>query len=183
MQTKYKIVLIVLAAALVAIGVSWFLIKRQKVTPQATTQPTPSAVVSPVSSATGSVAATTPTDWHVYTNVQFDFQVTFTDVWKDYKAESAAKVADAAAACFDITLASSDKNLTGASGRVAPVTYCVYTPENWAKIKGKNRQNELTVGSKYVYTYSTWEQTPSDWQVLTEKEIADVNKTFKVLPE
>ncbi len=182
MQTKYKIVLIVLAVALAAALVSWFLIKRQKATPQTTTSPTQTAVVSPVSSATGSVAATALADWHIYTNVQFSFRVTFTNVWKDYKAESAAKVADAAAACFDITLASTDKNLAGASGRVAPVTYCVYTPENWAKVKGKNRQNELLAGPKYVYTYSTWEQTPSDWQVLTEKEIADVNKTFKVLP-
>jgi len=183
MRTKYKIILVVLAVALAAAGVSWFLTKKQKTTPQTTPQPTQTAITSPVSSTTGTVAATAQADWHVYTNVQFNFQVTFTDVWKDYKVESAAKVADSAAACFDVTLASTDKNLAGASGRVTPVTYCVFTPENWAKVKGKNGQNELLVGPTYVYTYSIWEQAPSDWQILTEKEIADVNKTFKVLPE
>jgi len=60
-------------------------------------------------------------------------------------------------------------------GTVTAVTIYEYPSSSESKLG-----IPLTSNESYSYSYLTWEQAPSDHQQITEKELANVLKTFKL---
>ena len=179
MKTKVKIALIIiLAAALVGAVVLYLINKKQKGCDncnslegiQINSDDTTTVTGSPVASTAPSVSA--PTDSLVYTNSTYRFKITLSEVWKGYLVEKVSAPTDPLAeAQFDFVLG-------GSSQRAVPLSIYVYPI---GKVSGGlTGSTEIARSSQYVFGYRTWSSAPSDFQQITEKEIADRLATFQL---
>jgi len=171
MKKKIGIALIIIAVAILAIAVSYFMLKKNQKNQGATTSPTPTASSDQKSATTSAgTSATAAADWHLYKNTEYNFQLTFSDAWKDYKVEKSKTPKNNSLAEYDF----------GIKGTTLLTIY-VYDREGWDKIaEADRRSTELTKTTKYAYTYFGNDSPPADLSSITDKEIADTLKTFKV---
>jgi len=109
--------------------------------------------------------------WKVFQNTKYGFQITFSDVWQGYQAKENSSLPDQALYRLDFTL----------KGDVVPLSVVVYERSVWDTLPENTRRfTEVARNDDYVFVYSTWESTPAAFSTLTEKEIANVLKTFKL---
>lgn len=181
MKTKYKVALILVLVAVIAIGVSVYLIKKKQnqcdssketcsvatLTQAVTFTPTDSVVAA---------TATTTADANIYKNTDYKFQFTVPSDWKGWEAKSADPILEDQTT-IDINLKTSDKNFSG--GIASPVRFLIYKKATWDGLASKG-STELGRTGDYVITYRTWETQPADYLFLTEKEIVNALKSFKI---
>jgi hypothetical protein len=173
MKTKYKIALVIIILAVVAAAVVLVILKREKKTCDESSGicPTNLATATPnagLSASITAVASQTPDDWRVYKNTDYNFELTFSDVWKGYQAKEATPINESEAK-IDFVL--KEKVL---------MSILVYKTEMWNNsAKGKVPATELGKSGDYTFVYQALETPPPELAQITEKEIAAVAKTFK----
>jgi hypothetical protein len=120
-------------------------------------------------------ASATATDPNLYTNTKYGFSISLKDGWSGYSAVSSANRPDWAQEEVDFTIKASDgKTYTPL------MVYIVDISSYSESLATSVHATKITQGTKYVYLYSTWEQTPSSLIALTDKSIANTIKTFKL---
>jgi len=179
MKTKYKIALVIIAVASIVGTVAAVLIRQlnqinkeeyETFSGQYVHISTAEVSASPTSSSVSSLdsSATAVSDWHIYRNSKYGFELTFSDVWKGYQAKEAIPI-NGSEAKIDFVL--DDKVL---------MSILVYKTEVWDdSAKGKVPATELGRSGDYTFVYQTLETPPPELAQITEKEIAAVVKTFK----
>lgn len=125
---------------------------------------------------TKSAASKAQTDWHTYSNSQYHFALEFSDAWKDYSVAQDENLPDKATTDFAFKLKTSDPAFNKTA---AALTIYIFKQSDFDAAKSSFSSTEITRANGYVYTYRTWENSPSDLTFLTDKSIADVIKTFK----
>ena len=92
----------------------------------------------------------TPADWHTYNNDKYGFEITFTDVWKKYKA---IETVDDKIAIIQIQLPTNDTNWKSAGGLVTPLRIMIFTKDQWAQTsKQAIHPNFIIQNNSYVFT-------------------------------
>jgi hypothetical protein len=176
-KTKYKIALVVVAVASIVGIVAAVLIRQENKkydeTPSqyfadiSTAIVSASPAVSPSVSSSSS-SATAVSDWHIYRNSKYNFELTFSDVWRGYQAKEATPI-NGSETKIDFVL--DDKVL---------MSILVYKTEVWDdSAKGKVPATELGKSGDYTFVYQALETPPPELAQITEKEIAAVAKTFE----
>jgi hypothetical protein len=174
MKTKYKIALVIIILAVVAAAVVLVILKREKKTCDESSGicPTNLATATPNAGLSASVTAAasqTPDDWRVYKNTDYNFELTFSDVWKGYEVKKSTPT-DQAEAKIEFVL----------NGKYIPLTLLVYKTDVWNNtLRDVNHANILGQSGDYIIIYQTWDTPPPELAQITEKEIAAVAKTFK----
>ncbi|MCX6809961.1 MAG: hypothetical protein NTZ65_04440 [Candidatus Berkelbacteria bacterium] len=179
MKTKNRIALILLILAIIIAVGSLFYAKKIKkdtnnspATASQTVSNSSSIESSGVSSAT-QVAAI----WPKYTNSKYGFEISFSDIWKNYKL-----VENLTNGSFevkiDFNLATTD---TKYENKIAtPISIFVYKSSVFNALSDNEKSVKITSNSDYVFSYKTWNEPPSDLQGFTDKELADTIKSFKL---
>jgi len=176
MKIKYKIALVIIAVASIVGTVAAVLIRQEnkkydETSSQYSTDISTAKVsASPTSSSVSSLdsSATAVSDWHIYRNSKYGFELTFSDVWRGYQAKEAIPI-NGSEAKIDFVL--DDKVL---------MSILVYKTEVWDdSAKGKVPATELGRSGDYTFVYQALETPPPELAQITEKEIAAVAKTFK----
>lgn len=179
-KTKAKIAGIILIVCALAIVVSVIALKNHRsktdsgdgagVTPAASLSDT--AVVSS-QSAISATATVKPSDSLVYKNTDYGFQITFNDVWKGYTVRPIDFRDSYARAILGVYLPNENKS---------PLTIYVFEKNVWDKIdKSTSRSTKVAENSAYVFSYSTWEEPPANLVIITDKEIANIIKSFTII--
>lgn len=177
MKTKYKVALVVIALAVIAAIVSLVVIKinrkkncEDKNSTQCQTQLATDTSTSG-SSVTATTSKTSEADWKTYKNTGYNFELTFSDVWKGYEVKKPTPT-DQAEAKIEFVL----------NQKYTPLTILVYKTDVWNNTsKDVNHANILGQSGDYTIVYQTWDTPPPELSGITEKEIASVTKTFKVI--
>jgi len=128
----------------------------------------PNIVVSPlVTSSVSPIQTLTPDDWHVYKNTEYNFKVTFSDVWQGYLVEKKGDYTGPAEAALEIKLPSVTPAI--------PLAFYIYKLGSW---KDDTGTTEIVRNANYVYAFKMWEGPPLDPNTLPDKEIGDVIRSF-----
>lgn len=182
MKKKIKIALYVVAVAVVVAGVAWYLLAREKnkAIEECDTCRLESNLVSitPTATTKNPQQTQTPTKPE-YTNDEYGFSLDLSEQWKDSQIEEE----DATGAIKKIVFYFRTQDVAFEdSGYLAPaLSIYIYNKTDWEKADSNTRSStEIASNDKYVFTYSIWETVPQDWEVITDKELADVIKTFKL---
>jgi len=181
MKIKNRIALVLLILAIViAVGTLFYAkkIKKGEKNPSSSTSQTVSSSSSAQSSGQPTISATkVATIWPKYTNSQYGFEMSFSDIWKDYKL-TASSTNGSYEAEIDFNLATAD---TKYEKKIAtPISVFVYKPSIFSALADSEKSIEITRDSKYVFSYKVWNEPPSDLQGFTDKELADTIKSFKL---
>lgn len=108
----------------------------------------------------------------LYTNSGYGFSLTFTSEWNGYNASAGEK-----------------KDITGFVGSVefklpniteVPLTVYIFDKQSNESVLSQVHATKISTGDKYLYGYSTWENSPSSIQI-TDKSIANLITTFKLI--
>ena len=181
-KTKVVVGFLVIILAAIAIVSALFLLKREEKT-QIEAVPTPGANPSDTSSpkpAVTIVDSTKTEDWHIYNNTDYGFRVTFSDIWKGYQTKIVSAPKEKVDAEIEFTLSTTDPIYSSKGGKATPLIIYVYKSSNWnEESQAQFPQTKIAECQGFVFTYSTWEEAPQDFQGLTEKEIADTLKDFQ----
>jgi|GEM_PF-1851499 len=180
-KTKYQVGFwIIVVAAIAAVAVFYFLNRQQKTQDEAV--PTPMANASDTASPKAGITviqSEKTDDWHAYSNADFGFRISFSEIWKGYEVKTTLAPKAQVDAQIEFTLPTSDPKYS-ATGRATALTVYVYKDSNWNETtKTLFPQTEVSSCKGFTFTYSTWEEAPQDLQGLTEKEIADTLKGFQ----
>lgn len=119
---------------------------------------------------------TTPTNWKIYTNNQYGFQLTFTDTWEAYSAVQKGNVIYFAVPTSDSKYA----NSYGKPRTAAPMTLAIYSKADWSKLSSEEQQgyNYINQNNNYVFVYSQWQEAPEDLRNFNF-EVPKVISTFR----
>ena len=181
-KTKYLIGLIIIVIAIAAVIAALFLIPRTKKN-QDEAVPTPM----PKASQTGSPQASTTVipsnlqdNWKLYNNSTHGFQIKFSDIWQGYQTQETQNPKPQILSQISFDVKTTDKQFASAGGLATPLNIYVYSADGFNEsLLTAFPQTKVGECKGYVFTYSTWEEPPSDLQGLTDKEIADTLKSFK----
>lgn len=111
----------------------------------------------------------TNTDWRVYNNTDYGFQLTFRDTWKGYKVIKGTNPVEVYYAVCIPTLDKTWKSEPNCpAGYADPMTISVFSLESWNTLQkdlGSYKSPvKLGQNSKYVVAYSMWQDIPSDFR-------------------
>lgn len=121
----------------------------------------------------------TPPDDLKYNNSDYGFSIDLTEVWRDCRIQE--EDAEGAIKKVVFYFKTADKNYENTVFLAPALTVYIYNKADWEKIDPDTRSStEIITSAKYAFTYSIWEKTPQDLEQITEKELADVIKTFKL---
>jgi len=182
MQTKHKVALVVLLVA-VAVAILMVCLIKRDVSKRYAEQGLQSKAVPEKASETA-VPSVLPSksseeNWQVYKNEKYGFEITFSEVWKGYEVNTAPAKSEGVEDEYIVTLPA--KADSEAEMGETPLILYVYKIEVWDNLsKDSLRSTEIARNSDYVFAYSTWEAPAEGYETITEKEIADVIKTFKL---
>ncbi len=138
---------------------------------KATTSTTTSSTTASSSTATTPAttsAAPAAASWKSYTNADYGFSFTFpNDAWKNFVAAPVTPSDGSATKYIYYCVPTTDTSWADscAKGKAAPVSIGVYTVAQWNTIKDDGSPESLSdvaQNSTYVFTFSTWQATPSD---------------------
>ncbi len=126
-------------------------------------------------------------NWKVYTNSQYGFQLTFpNDNWKGYKVfEKADQDFLGAKHLYFAVSTKADytvlPDVISSKGYAAPFTISVYPTNLWSKVSQEGGLVPVKLGenSKYVFSYSTWQDSPEDL-IKLNTDIDLIVKSFKL---
>lgn len=179
-----KVALYVVITAIVVAGFAWYLVIREKnkAIENCDTCRLDSNLISatpiPTATAQGAKPTQTPTE-PVYTNEDYGFSLELSKEWENSQIEEE----DAPGAIKKVVFyfKTQDKRFEQ-SGYLAPaLSIYIYNKTDWDKMDPDTKSStEITSNDKYAFSYSIWEMTPQDLEYITEKELADVIKTFKL---
>lgn len=182
MQNKKSAYFFYIVATLIIVALLYALfINRNSQGSKATTQDlgAPSQTVAPTVSPS---ASPTPTpDWHLYQNTNYNFQLSFSDAWQGYQVSKVSDLSGISLARYDVQLKTTDKKFESSGFLANPLIIYVVYKSSWNELpKGTVNWTKLGESEKYVYAYATWGVPAKDLGQITDKEIANVIKTFKV---
>jgi hypothetical protein len=173
-KTKHKIALIVIIIAVAVGAITLVLIKKQKECldcdqlKNLTVNKSSQTASSPTAVSTESGGSSASADSHIYKNIQYGFQLTFSDIWEGYVVNVHVPPADShAVSQLDVTM----------PNKAVPLVIFVY---NAADYQDSFTGTKLEQSAKYVFTYRTDDSLSSSTSTITEKEIADRLATFKI---
>lgn len=182
MGKKYKLGLYIVVVAVIVIAVGAYLVKREKnkEIEECDTCRLNSNIENkiPTPKTQSPTSTQTPTE-PKYKNDDYGFEIDLTSVWQDSQIEEE----DATGAIKKIVFyfKTQDKAFSNSDYKAPALSIYIYNKENWEKMDPNTRSsNEITKSEKYAFSYSIWETTPQDLENITEKELADVIKTFKL---
>lgn len=181
-KMKYKIAFIILGVAVLAAVVLAFIIQKQRQDCSGsvctanlninTNYATPATSATATSTGTASAAlSTTASPDLAYKNSTYGFQISLSEAWKGYQIETPASPQGAEAE-IDFVMPSTTE--------AVPLKIFVYKLANWGSADVATRGTEVARNSTYVFSYRTWDSPPADLVQITDKEIADRLKTFKL---
>jgi len=185
-KAKLKVGIILIILALIAAAISLMIIKKENQTATVASVPTPK--ISPQISVNPSAApsstivesSSSKSDWHVYQNSDYGFQIDFSDIWKGYEVKTTVNPKDKIEAEIDFTLKTTDSKFESSGSKTTPLIIFVYKSNNFTEeLQNSFPQTKLDECKGFIFTYSTWEEPPQDLQGLADKEIADTLKTFQ----
>lgn len=189
MKTKNKIALSILIVAILAATISLILLKINN--KKSTNPSLPLTVtVSPSSnsaSATSEASKTadpkaTQTPAGLYANSDYKFQVTFPESFTGYEVKKVESTGEGIVASYAVLLKTEDKNYKNViSDKAVPIKFYVFEKSFWEKSdRGSVNSSEIMKSDKYAFTYSTWENQPSDLTIITDKDLVKTIETFKL---
>lgn len=187
MKTRHKILLVISLLLVITIIVCLVLIRLQskgqtnvtnlQLSPTAvTSSPLASASVpSRTSTATANIANESGATRYV--NSDYGFEISFPKSWGDVRAQVTDGEGVEKAILFSVKTSdpkyAQASKLTTQAGRATIITLYIF--------EGDNKVGTLlTKKNQRGFSYVTWEESPSDYQTITEKEIAEVLKTFRL---
>lgn len=181
-STKFTTGFIIIVIALAA-GIMALVLINKNQTKISTAVPTPMISADQTLSVTPSttvIPSTNSSDWHIYQNTSYGFQITFSDIWKGYSIQQDTVPKPQVEAQYSFFLPTTDPKYEKSGKRASPLVLYVYKDSNWNDTtKAAFVQTQLANCSGFVFTYSTWEEPPLDLQTLPDKEIANTLKAFK----
>jgi hypothetical protein len=106
-------------------------------------------------------------DWKAYTNSTYGFTLTLpNDAWENYKVISYTPTDKVATKYLYFAVPTTDANwneLRGEKGYASPIAITVYTQAEWTAAKSDTLlDSPIGQNSKYVYTISGWQDSPTD---------------------
>jgi hypothetical protein len=180
MTAKSKIALTIIVACLVIGGIALVLLKIESPKSSGESTSDTTALTTDTTMPTSSpTASATAGDWHSYQNTDYGFALTFGSAWQGYQVVKDVNNPMGVTASYAFSLKTTDQS----QGPLAtPLTIYVYKQADFDAIDNSALPGTKVGSSKgYVFTYKTWNEAPSDLGGLTDKAIADVIKTFKIL--
>lgn len=188
MKKKIKIGGVVIVLAIIAIGVASYLAYREKnktVTPEncetCRLDSNLATEASDKNKKESPTAIQTPTDLN-YSNSDYGFEVKLTEVWKD----SAIEEEDLSGAIKKIVFyfRTQDKRFESSDYLAPALSIYIYEKSKWEQMDHDSRSStEIISSDQYTFSYSVWESSPQDLEYITEKELADVIDTFKLIQQ
>jgi len=106
-------------------------------------------------------------DWKAYTNTTYGFTLTLpNDAWKNYKVISYTPTDNVATKYLYFAVPTTDASwseLRGEKGYASPIAITVYTQAQWTAAQSDTLlDSPIGQNSKYVYTISGWQDSPTD---------------------
>jgi len=182
MGKKYKLGLYVIVIAVAVIAVAAYLAKQEKnkAINECDTCRLDSNLENKTSTAKtqSPISTRTPTKLK-YKNDEYGFSLDLTSVWENSQIEEE----DATGAIKKIVFyfKTQDKAFLNSDFLAPALSIYIYNKGDWEKMDPNVRSStEITTNEKYAFSYSIWETIPQDLEYITEKELADVIKTFKL---
>ncbi len=148
--------------------------QTQQTTPPANTQT--QQTTPPAQTTIPTIAA-----WRIYTNNDFNFQLTFPTTWQGYMVvKRAQNVVNLGIAMYDARLKTSVKNF-GDGSNVNMFTVGVYPKQMWQDLQSESgpKSTYITEKNNYVFAYSTGQEYPEDRMDLV-KDVQGIISTFKL---
>ena len=147
------------------------------------------ATPTPAVTATATPTPTVTTDWRVYTNKQYGFSLTLTDVWSKYSTHEKAPESGNILKYINFLLPSTDSSYSsledyGKAGVVSPFCIGVYTIDGYAKEKAEVESESGILypisaqNNKYVFTIMRWQDAPSDYRNI-DLGLESIKVSFK----
>jgi hypothetical protein len=182
---------VILTAAVVG-GVTWYLMDQNEKDVKASNdkstqemQKTITNLKNEITSLNKDKETTTATDWKVYKNTQYGFQLTFPESWKGYKFY--AQSIDGTTQTWYVELPTTDANYVKAestheAGYYSLFAISAYTQDQWAALQGEEGPKPTQIGTSgnYVFAYSPAQAGPSDISSKTA-DVKTIIATFKAL--
>ena len=103
-------------------------------------------------------------DWKIYKNTDFGFEVTLTDAWKGYKVELQPISSNIGSATLVFKVPTKSKNYGDGLGYAEPMIISVLNMKYWNKLQSEDGPKPEFLGknSTYVFAYSFWQDPPTD---------------------
>jgi hypothetical protein len=180
----------VFAAAGVVGGVTWYLMDQNEEDIKASNDKSTQEMQKTITNLKNEVASLnkdkeTATDWRVYKNTQYGFQLTFPESWNGYKFY--AQNIEGSAQTWYVELPTTDANYAKAdstheAGYSSLFAISAYTQEQWTALQGEEGPKPTQIGTSgnYVFAYSPAQAGPSDISSKTA-DVKTIIATFKSL--
>lgn len=180
-KKRKKIVLAVCLLSLVAIIVCSVLVERKQNSGNNTAERDVQDVSSPPGTSPDVLLSSTSTANIAneqgalkYSNDKYGFELYFPETWKDYQINEVGEM-DGPEKVISVGFSTDDSKFT--DGIATALRILIYRTQDW---EAKKQGTKITQNSQYVFSYLTWEEAPSEKKTITEKEIAEVIKTFRL---
>jgi|GEM_PF-2977019 len=163
-----KLLLLLPMVALLAAGCSTA--KQTDINNPVAQNENPSPAVINTTTSTPTSTITQENDWHVYTNTQFGFQMSFpNNTWLGGKVfqRSDVALADVTHIYFSVPTKDNSSEISGvtnSNGYAAPFGISIYPLKEWTLINQEvgPKPTKITQNSQYVFTYFRWQDAPND---------------------
>ena len=117
----------------------------------------------------------------VYTNSDYNFQLTLNSAWSGYKVDLETMSSNFGAGSLVFRVPTKSKNYSDGSGFANPLTISILQPEYWDKIQKNDGLKPWFLGKSrdgWVFVYYIWQDPPTDL-VNVNLGINDVVRSFK----
>jgi hypothetical protein len=167
-------------AAVVGLALITLYFINNKIVPESTDGHSVSSTVEFVSVTSSEIASQTAVakatvDPNLYENSKYGFSVSLQDGWEGYSAKASSNDPQWAVQKIDFQIKASDGQTY-----IPMIIYVADASSYSEDLATSVHATKITQSDKYVYLYSTWEQTPNSLIALTDKSIANTIKTFKL---
>jgi hypothetical protein len=120
----------------------------------------------------------------VYTNKTYGFQLTLTKIWEGYVAKETPRISgDVMSIVFCVPTTDKQYSTSDCSkGYANPMFISIYSKEQWKQIQSEDgpKPDLITQNDKYVFTWSMWQDLPTDYR-NTNLGFGAIVNSFKLL--
>ncbi|MDO8492554.1 MAG: hypothetical protein Q7S34_02875 [bacterium] len=174
-QKGFANIVLTIVIVVIAGAVGYFVLVK-KLGPIAQ-QPTPTPTQ------TNAPAPTFASSWKTYTNIEYGFQLIFTDAWRGYKVKLQEISSNFGAGTLAFRVPTKSKIYVdefGQDGYATVLKISILNPEYWASLQNEEgpKPTFLARNSNYVFTYSLWQDPPEDL-LNVDFEWSKVTSSFK----
>ena len=118
-------------------------------------------------------------NWKIYQNEEFGFEITLTDIWDGYKTKTES---DTTRTYIKFQIPIEDTNYGNRDGYATPFFISVFSISKWQKIQQEEGRKPKYIAQNdiNVFAYSTWQDVPLD---LLGKDMGfdQIFSTFKFI--